>query len=166
MKQLAWHEVEKEERPVYFISWVLHSAEVCYQVIEKVPLTARRMQMYFQKHHIVVKTDYPNMKILVKLDLVGRIAVELSEFHIQYEPRGVIKSQTLVNLMVELNLKPIEDESLQWILHVDCSSKYKSCGAGVSLNARAVSSLNNHWSLTLEHQTIRQNMKPSWSGLL
>jgi len=31
-------DVEKEERPLYFISWVLHDVEVCYQMIEKVAL--------------------------------------------------------------------------------------------------------------------------------
>ena len=32
-------EVEKEERFVNFISWVLHDASACYQMIEKVDLT-------------------------------------------------------------------------------------------------------------------------------
>jgi len=44
-------EIETEERPVYFVSRVLHGAEVRYQMVEKVALslviTARRMRMYF-----------------------------------------------------------------------------------------------------------------------
>jgi len=43
------------------------------------------MRMYFQNHQIIVKTDYPIMKILAKPDLAeGMIgwAVELSKFHI------------------------------------------------------------------------------------
>jgi len=74
-------------------------------MIEKVALTliitTRRMQMYFQNHHIIVKTDYPIMKIIAKPNLAGRMigwAVELSKFHIQYQPRGVIKSQILRTL--------------------------------------------------------------------
>ena len=35
--------------------------------------------------------------------------------------------------MAELIPKPIEDEDLQWILHVDGSSNNKSCGTGVVL---------------------------------
>ena len=76
-------EVEKEERPV------------SYQMIEKVALdlviTARRMCMYFHNHRILVRTEYPIMKILAKPDFVGRMIgwdVELSEFQIQYQPRG------------------------------------------------------------------------------
>ena len=90
--------VETEEWLIYFISRVLHGAEVQYQMIEKVALalaiTARRIRMYFQNHRIIVRTDYPIMKILVKPDLVKRMigwAVELSKFQIQYQPRGAIK---------------------------------------------------------------------------
>jgi len=64
-------------------------------MIEKVALalviTARRMHIYFQNQRIIVRTDYPIMKILAKSDLAGRMigcAVELSEFHIQYQSRG------------------------------------------------------------------------------
>lgn len=94
------------------------------------------MQMYFQNHHTIVKTDYPIMKILVKPDLTEWMigwTIELSEFHIQYQPRGAIKSQTLANFIVELSPWPTEDEDLQWILHVDGSSNDKSCGGEVVL---------------------------------
>jgi len=60
-------------------------------MIEKVALAlviiARRMHMYFQNHHIRVRTDYPIMEILANPDLTVRMigwAVELSEFQIQY----------------------------------------------------------------------------------
>jgi len=40
--------------------------------------------------------------------------VELSEYQIQYQPKGVIKSQTLTNFAVKLNPHhPIEDEDSQ-----------------------------------------------------
>jgi len=62
------------------------------------------------------------MNILAKLDLVGGMigwAVELFEFHIQYQPRGAIKSQTLADFTAELGPWPTEDKDLQWTLHVD-----------------------------------------------
>jgi len=31
------------------------------------------MRMSFENHHIIVKTDYPIMKILAKPDLAGRM---------------------------------------------------------------------------------------------
>jgi len=83
-----------------------------------------------------VKTDYPIMKILAKPDLFrGMIGwvVELSEFHIQYQPRGAIKSQTLADFMSELSPWPTEGKDLQWTLHVDGSSNDKSCGVEVVL---------------------------------
>jgi len=43
--------VDKEERPVYFVSRMLHAAEMRYQMIEKVAfalvLTTRRIRPYF-----------------------------------------------------------------------------------------------------------------------
>jgi len=85
-------EIEKEERPVYFVSRTLHTVVMWYQMIEKVVFalvqTARRMRPYFQNHAIMVRTDYPMFKILSKPDLTGRMIgwlVELSEFDIHYE---------------------------------------------------------------------------------
>jgi len=76
------------------------------------------------------------MKILTKLDLVERMirwVVELSEFHIQYQPRGAIKSKTLADFMTELSPILNKDEDLQCTLHVDSF-----------LKAWASFSLNNH----------------------
>ena len=59
--------------------------------------------------------------------------MELSKFHIQYQPRVAIKSQALVDFIAELSPKPTENEDSQWTLHVDGSSNSRSCGAGVVL---------------------------------
>jgi len=133
-------EIETEERPVYFISRVLHGAEIRYQMVEKVTLalviTARRMRMYFQNHRVIVKTNYPIMKILIKPDLAGRMigwVIELSEFHIEYQPRGAIKSQALVDFTAELTPYPTKEKTSRWTLYVDGSSNSRSCGAGVVL---------------------------------
>jgi len=100
MSVVLMQEVEKEERPVYFVSRTLHVDETRYQMIQKVAfalvLTIRRMRPYFQNHTITVITDYPIFKILSKQDLAGRMIgwlVELSKFDIRYKPRDVIKSQ-------------------------------------------------------------------------
>jgi len=132
--------VETEERPVYFVSRVLHGAEVRYQMIEKVALalviTVRRMRMHFQNHRIIVITDYPIMKILVKPDLAERMirwTIELSKFQIQYQPRRAIKSQVLADFLVELSPRLTEEKDPQWTLHINGSSNSRSCGAGVVL---------------------------------
>jgi len=76
------------------------------------------------------------MKILAKPNLVGRMigwAMELSEFHIQYQPKGAIKSQALANFATEISPQRIGEENTQWTLHVDDYSNSRSCGAGVVL---------------------------------
>jgi len=109
-------------------------------MVEKVVLalviTARRMQMYFQNHRVIVKTNYPIMKILTKPDLAGRTidwAVELSEFHIEYQPREAIKSQALADFTAELTPYPTQEKTSRWTLYVDGSSNSRSCGAEVVL---------------------------------
>jgi len=70
-------DIEVEQRHVYFVSRMLQETEPRYQMIEKVALAlvtmARRMRVYFQNHLVVIKTDYPIVKVLGKPDLVGRI---------------------------------------------------------------------------------------------
>jgi len=60
-------------------------------------------------------------------------AIELSEFHIEYQPRGAIKSKALVDFAVELTPYPTEEGESRWKLYVDGSSNNRSCGAGVVL---------------------------------
>lgn len=51
-------------------------------------------------------TDLPIRKVLQKPDVMGQMvhwAVELSEFNVQYEPRGPIKGQVYADFVVELS---------------------------------------------------------------
>jgi len=72
-------EVEVEERPVYFVSRVLHGVEVRYQMIEKVTLalviTARRMRMYFQNHRVIVRSETEWSELLVSPALPDAVRV-------------------------------------------------------------------------------------------
>ena len=58
-------------------------------------------------------------------------SVELSEFDIQYQSRGAIKSQCLADFSAELTLLPTL--SAEWTLYVDGSSNKTACGAEVVL---------------------------------
>jgi len=109
-------------------------------MIEKVAMalviTARRMRVYFQNYRIIVRTNYPIVKILTKPDLAEWMigwTIELSEFHIQYQPRGAIKSQALADFAAELTPSSAGDAHPSWILHVDGSSNERSCDTGVVL---------------------------------
>jgi len=63
-------------------------------------------------------------------------AVELSEFDIQYEPRGSIRGQVYADFVAELSPggapKEVELGS-QWVLLVDGSSNQQGSGAGIVL---------------------------------
>jgi len=91
-------EQDQVQKPIYFVSKVLQGPEVRYQALEKAALmvvfSARRLCHYLQSFTVVVMTNLPIHKVLQKPDVAGRMvrwAVELSEFDIQYEPRGPIK---------------------------------------------------------------------------
>ena len=103
-------EQSQAQRPIYFASKVLQGPEIRYQALEKAALalvfSARRLRHYFNNFTVVVMTDLPIQKVLKKPDVAGRMmkwAVELSEFDIQYEPRGPIKGQVFADFVVELS---------------------------------------------------------------
>ena len=135
-------EQDQTQRPIYFVSKVLQGPEVRYQALEKaalaVVLAARRLHHYFHNFIVVMMTNLPIHKLLQKPDMAGRMvrwAVELSDFDIQYEPRGPIKGQVYANFVVELSSIDAHQEgsSSQWVLSVDGSSNQQGSGAGVIL---------------------------------
>ena len=110
---------------------MLQGPEPRYQAIEKAALVvvfiAQRLHHYFQSFTVIILTDLPIRKVLQKPDIASRMvcwAVELSEFDIQYEPRGPIKGQVYVDFMVELSSKDSQPDpnNFQWVLSVDGSS--------------------------------------------
>ena len=114
------------------MSKVLQGPEARYQALEKATLavvfSARRLHHYFQSFTVVVMTNLPIRKMLQKPDVAGRMvrwAVELSEFDVQYEPRGPIKGQVYADFVVELSPESAQQEeevSFKWVLSVDGSS--------------------------------------------
>jgi hypothetical protein len=98
--------------------------------------TARKLRPYFQGLKIVVKSNYPIKQVLGKPDLAGRMvawSIELSEYDIQFLPRGSIKSQVLADFVVEFTSPVQEAVPYAWLLSVDGSSNLKGSGAGVVL---------------------------------
>ena len=133
------------QRPIYFISKVLQGPEVRYQALEKAALavvfSVRRLRHYFQSFTVIVMTDLPIRKVLQKPDVAGRMvrwAVELSEFDVQYEPRGPIKGQIYADFVVELSSAAThqEEAGFRWMLSVDGSSNQQGSGAGVILEGQ------------------------------
>jgi len=125
-------EHDQVQRPIYFVSKALQGPELRYQSLEKAALavvfSTRRLRHYFHSFTVVVMTNLPIQKVLQKPDVARRMvrwAVELSEFDIQYKPRGSIKGQVYVDFVPELSPEggPQEGElGSQWMLSVDGSS--------------------------------------------
>lgn len=140
MSSVLVQDSESGEKPIYFVSKVFWGAELRYQKIEllapTVVIPARKLLPYFQSHKIVEKTNFPIKQVLCKPDIAGRMVVwsiELSEYGIQFLPRGSIKSQILADFVVELTSPSGEATPHVWLLSVDGSSNLKGSGAGVVL---------------------------------
>ncbi|XP_077248596.1 uncharacterized protein LOC143888148 [Tasmannia lanceolata] len=115
-------EEHNQQKPVYYVSKVLHDAEIRYQRVEKLAyaliIAARKLRPYFQVHTIKVLTDQPLRQVLHRPDTSERLvkwAVKLSKFDIQYLPRPVIKAQVLANFVAECTIhqQSIESELVQ-----------------------------------------------------
>jgi ribonuclease HI len=102
-------------------------------------ITSRKLRHYFQEYSVSVITDYPLGDILRNQDATGRIskwAVELGTLNIDFKPRTAIKSQALVDFMVEWreNQLPTPTERpMHWVMYFDDSLKLEGAGAGVLL---------------------------------
>ncbi|XP_072054745.1 uncharacterized protein [Arachis hypogaea] len=156
---LTSRETDKDQQPVYFVSKSLQNAELRYPRLEKVALalvfSSRHLRPYFQSHTIIVRTGQPLRQVLSKPKLAGRLikwAIELSEFDIQYQPRGSIKSQHLVDFIAELTEPCPVTPSSEWTLFVDGASNPHGAGAGMLLESSE--------GIVLEH-SLRFSFKAS-----
>jgi hypothetical protein len=96
------------QRPVYYVSEVLHEVKTRYLEMHKllydVLVASRKLRHYFQAHRIVVVTSFPLRAILHNSNATGNIAkwaTELAEFQLDFRPHHAIKSQVLADFIVE-----------------------------------------------------------------
>ena len=100
-------------------------------------ITSRKLRHYFKSHKIIVVTDFPLRDILHNRDATGRIskwAVELGALNVNFIPRKAIKSQALVDFVVEWTeiQQPMSDTILDhWKMYFDGSLKLGGAGAGI-----------------------------------
>jgi hypothetical protein len=98
----------KKQAPVYFISEVLSSSKKNYTELEKVPyailMASRKLWHYFQAYHIIVPSSQPLKDIMRNREATGRIgkwAMELNEFTIDFVHRSSIQSQALADFIAD-----------------------------------------------------------------
>ncbi|GKU94112.1 hypothetical protein SLEP1_g7642 [Rubroshorea leprosula] len=132
-------EEARQQKPIYYISSVLHGAELRYPIAEKAALavvtSARKLRPYFQSHPIIVLTNQPLRQILQKPKCSGRLikwAVKLGEFEITFQQRSAIRAQALADFIVECTPCPSTSnpEPNDWTLYVDRASSSKGSRAG------------------------------------
>ncbi|GKV35468.1 hypothetical protein SLEP1_g43731 [Rubroshorea leprosula] len=116
ISSILLREEAKQQKPVYYISSVLHRAELRYPTAEKAALAV----------------------ILQKPECSGRLikwAVELGEFEITFQQRSAIRAQAPADFIVECTPCPSTStpEPNDWTLYVDGASSSKGSGAGALL---------------------------------
>jgi hypothetical protein len=79
------------QRPIYYVSEVLHEAKARYlethKLLYTVLVVSRKLRHYFQAHRVVVVTSFSLRAILHKPNATGNIAkwaAELAEFQLDF----------------------------------------------------------------------------------
>lgn len=74
------------------------------QLILALVMAVRKLRPYFQVYTVVVLITQPLHLILIKTNISGRMVrwlIKSSEFDLKFQPRIVIKAQTLVEFTVK-----------------------------------------------------------------
>ena len=97
-----------------------------------------KLKPYFKAHTVIVLTNKPLRRAMSNLETAGwlaLLAIELSEFDIQYHPQTAIKGQIVADFIAEFTSS--EDKGAEefplWSIHTDGSSNKQAMGAGVVL---------------------------------
>jgi len=133
-----------EQKPIYYISKSMTDPETRYTMMEKLALavvtSARKLCPYFQSHPIEVLSNQPLRTILHSPNQSGRLAklaVELSEYDIEYKSRVAMKAQVQADFLTEFPVlggrEQPENQTLK--LHVDRSSSKNGSRVGIKLES-------------------------------
>jgi hypothetical protein len=100
-------------------------------------MASRKLRHYFQAYHIIVPSSQPLKDIMRNREATGRIgkwAVELNEFSIDYVHRSSIQSQALADFIADWTPGAQEEEANKdaeaWT--VFCDGSWGTFGAGAA----------------------------------
>jgi hypothetical protein len=124
--------------PVYFSSEALSGSKLFYSKLEKIAyavvMAARKLRHYFEGHRIRVITNQPLNYLFANKEASTRIikwGAKLSEYMVDFERRSAIKSQVLVDFVVDWTSpthNPGKEMLAPWV--VQCDGAW--CHKGVS----------------------------------
>jgi hypothetical protein len=130
----------KYQSPIYFVSEALSVSKLLYSELEKIAnvvvMASRKLRHYFEAHKVTVLIDQPLNDLFVNKEASSRIAkwaTELSEHTIDFGKRSAIKSQVLVDLMVDWTSpsNTAGDEELELVWEIRCDGAWGQKGAGI-----------------------------------
>ena len=162
------------QRPVYYVSEVLHGPKERYPQVQKLLygllMSSRKLRHYFQAHKVVVPTGYPLGQVLGNRESSGRIAkwaVELGAFDLHFISRTAIKSQAIAEFIAEwTNPEPTQGPEYEhhdeWTMYFDGSLMLQGSGAGVVL----ISPTGEHIKYAIQLNFPATNNVAEYEGLL
>jgi hypothetical protein len=149
----------KKQAPVYFISEVLCLSKKNYTELEKVLyavlMASRKLRHYFQAYHIIVPSSQPLKDILRNREatgMIGKWAVELNEFIIDYVNRSSVQSQALADFIADwmsgAQEEEINKDAKAWT--VFCDGSWGTFGAGAAAILVAPSKVKTCYAARLD----------------
>jgi hypothetical protein len=126
--------------PVYYVSEVLMASKCNMTELEKISyavvMASRKLIHYFEAFKVRVTSDrglgelFRNPEASVR---IAKWAAKLSGYHITSEPRTMIKSQVLVDFIVDW-IGPTwqQEESLEKVWTIHCDGAWCHAGAGAA----------------------------------
>ena len=118
-------EVDKEQKPIYYVSRVLHGSKLKsvrpQQLLLALVMCAEKLKQYFQAHQIVVRTNKLLRKLLQRLDVGGKLAewaIRLQSFNIRFKPHTTLKAHILADFITEHSSQLwIQQHQVRRLLH-------------------------------------------------
>jgi ribonuclease HI len=149
----------KKQVPVYFVSEVLSPSKKNYTELEKVLyvvlMASRKLRYYFQTYHIIVPSSQPLKDIMRNREAterVGKWAIELNEFTIEYVHRSSIQSQALADFIVDWTPGAQDKERTKndEARTVFCDGSWGTFGAGATVVLISPSKIKTFYATRLD----------------
>jgi ribonuclease HI len=121
------------------------------KVLYAVLMASRKLQHYFQDYHIIVPSSQPLKDIMRNREATGRVgkwAVELNEFIIDYVHRSSIQSQALAEWTPGAHEEGTNKDTEAWT--VFCDGSWGTFGAGAAAVLVAPSKVKTCFAVKLD----------------